>query len=139
MWLHRNLSLTPLRMGYCFLLIHVIQDISQRMFTGPIIIYCIVISAPPRFRETPLNKTVQIGQSALLRCSAASSKTTITWSKDDAVLGGRNLAYSTVGLLVVNANRGDMGWYVCTATNRGGSKVVRVYLRVLRAREAGKA
>ncbi|XP_078373114.1 uncharacterized protein LOC144656754 isoform X1 [Oculina patagonica] len=89
---------------------------------------------PPRFRETPVNMTVQDGQSVLLRCSAVSS--TITWSKDGEVIRGGNFAYLTSGLLILKAYRDDIGWYVCNATNRGGSKVARAYLRVLRPREA---
>ncbi|KAL9980260.1 hypothetical protein ACROYT_G008820 [Oculina patagonica] len=93
---------------------------------------------PPSFLETPVNKTVQEGQSVQLKCSAVPSETTITWSKDGEVIQGGNFAHLTAGLRVLRASRENMGWYVCNATNRGVSKVARVYLRVLRAREAGK-
>ncbi|XP_078361592.1 uncharacterized protein LOC144645955 [Oculina patagonica] len=96
----------------------------------------IIILVPPRFLETPVNKSVQEGQSIMLKCSAVSSETTITWSKYGEVIQGGNFAHLIAGLRILKASRQDMGWYVCNATNRGGSSVARVYLRVVRAREA---
>ena len=85
----------------------------------------------------PTNKTVKETGTVLLRCTVSTPATTIKWFKDGKVVKGDNFAITRSGLLFPSVAREDQGWYICNATNKGGSKVARVYLKVPRPLDAG--
>ena len=101
-------------------------------------LYLCLLSAPPRFRVTPSNETLTETKSVLLRCSASTSDTKITWYKDGKPISGDNFAFMRTGnLLILRAYLEDKGWYICNATNRAGTKVARAYVKVVRPLDAG--
>ena len=95
-------------------------------------------SAPPRFRLVPSNETVEESKTNTFLCSASTPDTKITWYKDGKVLTGSHFAVLASGsLLILRVYREDKGWYVCNATNKGGTKLARAYLKVLRPLDSG--
>ena len=87
---------------------------------------------------TPSNESLAETESVVLRCSASTSDTNITWYKDGKPLSGGNFGFAKTGnLWIVHAYLEDKGWYTCNATNRAGTKLARAYVKVVRPLDAG--
>ena len=88
------------------------------------------------FTKMPSNKTADLSYSVAIECSAdskSSDKATITWYKDDNVLGPSDRYYKdrvTGYLHILSVLIDDEGRYTCEASNAAGKIQASMYLTV---------
>ena len=95
------------------------------------VVYLIILNQDPFFLETPTNRTVSIGQEAILRCSAKGyPNPNITWEYESEAT--ENYVVTPNQDLKINqVKETDEGRFTCTATNEFGSIKSSGYLKVV--------
>ena len=92
----------------------------------------------PTFIEHLHNLVIPEGKDAVLSCTCNGTPVpTVSWIKDDRPLSPEGPYRIDVNgghtkLFIQNAQKGDEGWYQCTAVNPAGSTVTRTKVTVLR-------
>ncbi|KAL9970388.1 hypothetical protein ACROYT_G022753 [Oculina patagonica] len=87
----------------------------------------------PSVTVDPQSKTVEEGGTATFTCSATGQpQPEVKWNKSDGSLPTSRTITHDGMLTVMNADVGDSGLYICTATNAVGSNSSGVTLKVIR-------
>ncbi|KAL9970391.1 hypothetical protein ACROYT_G022756 [Oculina patagonica] len=93
----------------------------------------IAANVAPSVTVDPQSKTVEEGGTATFTCSATGQpQPEVKWNKSEGSLPASRTTIHDGMLTVMNADVGDSGLYVCTATNAVGSNSSGVTLKVIR-------